>query len=154
MNKFMQEAIEEAKKGITCHEGGPFGAVIVKNGKIISRSHNQVVSHNDPTAHAEMQAIRKACEKLNTFNLKGCEIYSTGEPCPMCYSAIHWARIDKIYYGCSRKDAAEIGFDDQLLYDVLKGQHPDKQIESKQIERKSCLEPFKKWQENDSKTPY
>jgi guanine deaminase len=150
----MQEAIKEAKKGITDHEGGPFGAVIVKSGEIISRGHNQVVTHNDPTAHAEMQAIRKACEKLKTFSLEGCEIYSTSEPCPMCYSAIHWARIDKIYYGCSRKDAAEIGFDDQLLYDVLKGKSPQKHIHSEQIERKACLAPFKEWQDSDNKIPY
>jgi guanine deaminase len=118
---FMKEAIKEAKKGIDNNEGGPFGAVIVKNGKIIGRGHNQVVKLKDPTAHAEIQAIRDACKNINDFSLKGAVLYCTCEPCPMCFSAIHWARIDKVIYAATRKDAAKIGFDDQLLWDICEG---------------------------------
>jgi guanine deaminase len=154
MNPYMQAAIEEAEKSVDSLDGGPFGAVVVKDGKIISRGHNQVVKSHDPTAHAEMQAIRKAAEFLETFDLSGCVIYTTGEPCPMCYSAIHWARIDKIYYGCTRADAAAIGFDDELIYDVLKGKVKHARLKEEQIERDACLKPFNHWHDNSEKTPY
>lgn len=114
----MRIAIDEAKKGIK-KGGGPFGAVIVKNNKLIAKAHNAVTLSNDPTAHAEICAIRKACKKLKTFDLHGCVIYSTCEPCPMCFSAIHWARISTVFYGTTKKDAMLIGFDDKLLYDIL-----------------------------------
>ena len=108
MNKYMRMAINEAKKGITNGHGGPFGAVIVKDGIVVGKGHNQVVKNNDPTCHGEMMAIHKACKKLGTFNLEGCEIYTTGEPCPMCLAAILWANISKVYYCCNIHDTAEI----------------------------------------------
>lgn len=154
MNKFMKIAIEEANKSIKAKEGGPFGAVIVKNGEIIAQGHNQVIGTHDPTAHAEIQVIREAAKKLDDFDLSGCEIYTTGEPCPMCYSAIHWARIDKIYYGCTREDAADIGFDDALLYDVMEGKKKHAHLAKEQVDRESCLVPFKKWNKMTDKTPY
>ena len=114
---FMEEAIKEAYKGIKNNEGGPFGAVIVKNGKIIAKSHNQVVKKQDPTCHGEMMAIRLACKKLKTFDLSGCVIYTTGFPCPMCMGACKWAHIKKVYYGCNENDATQIGFDDKKFYE-------------------------------------
>lgn len=150
MNKFMRAAIKEAEKGIFNNEGGPFGAVIVKNGKIIARGHNQVVKNNDSTCHGEMMAIRKACKKLGTFNLNGCEIYTTGEPCPMCLGAILWARIDKIYYGCNVVDTEMIGFDDLDFY---------KRIDNKtefmfEINREECLKLYEKYKAQIDKTSY
>ena len=150
MNKFMRAAIKEAEKGIFNNEGGPFGAVIVKNGKIIARGHNQVVKNNDSTCHGEMMAIRKACKKLGTFNLNGCEIYTTGEPCPMCLGAILRARIDKIYYGCNVVDTEMIGFDDLDFY---------KRIDNKtefmfEINREECLKLYEKYKAQIDKTTY
>ena len=112
MNKFMQIAIDEAYEGIKNKDGGPFGSCIVKNGEVIASSHNCVLKNNDPTCHGEIETIRKACAKLNTFDLSGCEIYTTGEPCPMCLCACMWAKIDKIYYGCTIEENAKIGFHD------------------------------------------
>jgi guanine deaminase len=112
----MRRAIELARLGMTSGAGGPFGAVVVKNGEIIGEGHNRVVATNDPTAHGEIVAIREACKRLGYFSLEGCEIHTTGEPCPMCLGAIHWARIGKIYYGFSISDAAAIGFDDSEFY--------------------------------------
>lgn len=117
--RLMHAAITEAAAGLAAAEGGPFGAVIVRDGRVVARGHNQVVAHNDPTAHAEVQAIRAACRALGTFDLSGCEIYATCEPCPMCFAAIHWARLDSLHYGASRQDAAAIGFDDAEIYEVL-----------------------------------
>ena len=116
MNPFMQEAIEQARIGIREGHGGPFGAVIVKDGKIIGRGHNQVVKDNDPTCHGEVMAIHDACKALGSFDLSGCEIYTTGEPCPMCLGAILWANIDKVYYGCNVLDTDRIGFRDDVFY--------------------------------------
>src|SRR5512136_691190 len=113
MRKFMRMAIREAEKGMRRNEGGPFGAVIVKDGKVVARAHNRVIKTNDPTAHAEVVAIRKATAKLKRFDLSDCEIYASCEPCPMCFAAIHWAKMRTLYFGCSRKDAAAIGFDDK-----------------------------------------
>ena len=112
MNPFMKLAIDEARKGIHDNHGGPFGAVIVKNGEVIASSHNHVLEKNDPTCHAEMEVIRDASKKLNSYSLAGCEIYTTGRPCPMCRSAIQWAKIDKVYFGCDYSDAGKIGFDE------------------------------------------
>lgn len=151
MNKYMQEALKEALKGIKNKDGGPFGCVIVNKGKIVSKTHNTVISSNDPTNHAEINAIRKACKKLNTFNLKDCELYTTCEPCPMCFSAIHWARIKKVYFACNRKDATKIGFDDSILYDILKGKIKEKQFIQKEIDRKECLIVFKEWKNKKGK---
>ena len=145
MNKFMRMAINEAKKGITSHHGGPFGAVIVKDGAVIAKGHNQVLKNNDPTCHGEMMAIHKACKKLKTFDLTGCEIYTTGYPCPMCMSAIMWANIDKIYYGCNVIDTDGIGFRDAKFYDM---QREDKMKEFvKEIDREACLKLYSDYKE-------
>lgn len=117
MNKFMELAINEAKKGIRNKEGGPFGSVIVKDGKVVGRGHNKVVANNDPTAHGEMMAIRDASNRLGTFDLTGCELYTTHYPCPMCRCAIMWANIKKVYYGCTVEDTAKIGFRDKDFYE-------------------------------------
>lgn len=153
-NKFMQIAIEEAKKGVQKKDGGPFGAVIVKDGKVISKAHNMVIKTNDPTNHAEMVAIRKACKKLGRFDLSDCEIYSSSESCPMCFSAIHWAKIKKAYYGCTRKDAEKIGFDDKFIYDVLSGKAKKKQVKIEWLNREEALVPFKMWKEKKDKVRY
>lgn len=116
MNPFMQLAVEEAKLGIHSRHGGPFGAVVVKDGKVIGKGHNQVVKQNDPTCHGEIMAIRDACKNLGTFDLSGSEIYTTGEPCPMCLGAILWANIGKVYYGCNVIDTEKIGFRDDNFY--------------------------------------
>ena len=145
MNEFMKLAIDEAILGMGNNDGGPFGAVIVRNGKIISFAHNEVVKTNDPTAHAEVVAIRKASSKLSRFDLSDCEIYSSCEPCPMCFAAIHWAKIKKLYYGSTKEDAANVNFDDKYIYDVIKGTAKELQVEVLQINRKESLEPFKKW---------
>src|ERR1700712_5002183 len=117
--KFMQMAIDLAEYNVKEGQGGPFGAVIVKDGMVLARSANKVVPTNDPTAHAEISAIRLACQELGTYNLEGCEIYTSCEPCPMCLGAIYWARIDKIYYANTKADAADIGFDDHFIYKEL-----------------------------------
>lgn len=152
MSHFMKIAIEEACNGVSNNDGGPFGAVIVRDGEIISKAHNEVAKTNDPTAHAEIVAIRKASSKLKRFNLSDCEIYTSCEPCPMCLSAIHWARIKKIYYGCTKEDAAKIGFDDHYIYDAIKGK--EKKLKETQIERNECLKPFKLWESKTDKIQY
>ncbi len=156
MNKkyFMQKAIKEAYRGMRKNDGGPFGAVIVKNEKIIASGHNEVLKTNDPTMHAEIAAIRKAAKKLKRFDLSDCEIYSTCEPCPMCFGAIHWAKIKKLYFGCSRKDAAKIGFDDKFIYDVIRGEAKKKQVAVSQIEKDKCLKIFRAWENKKDKKQY
>ncbi|MGM0396787.1 MAG: nucleoside deaminase [Bacillota bacterium] len=154
MNRYMEAAIKEAIAGIEKRDGGPFGTVIVKDGKIVGSGHNMVIGTNDPTAHGEMVAIREASKTLGNFDLSGCELYTTCEPCPMCYGAIHWARIRKVYYGATREDAAKIGFDDQLLYEVLQRQDRLTQIELVQIDRKECLEVFEKYEEDEERQLY
>jgi guanine deaminase len=154
MNEFMEAAVLEAKKGIEVRDGGPFGAVIVKDGKIIARGHNKVVSSHDPTAHAEVVVIRNASEKLGRFDLSDCELYTTCEPCPMCYSAIHWAKIKKFYYGATRKDAAAIGFDDEYLYAVLSGEKKDDTLDKEAMDREKCLEAFDQFTEDKNRTMY
>lgn len=141
MNKFMELAINEAKKGIRNKEGGPFGSVIVKDGKVVGRGHNKVVANNDPTAHGEMMAIRDACNRLGTFDLTGCELYTTSEPCPMCKCAIMWANIKKVYYGCTVNDAEDIGFRDV----VFATQSP----ESIEVDRAECLNLFEEYKNTD-----
>jgi len=150
----MKKAIEEAFCGLEKNDGGPFGAVIVRNGEIIATGHNEVIKTNDPTVHAEMVAIKKASAKLNRFDLSDCEIYSSCEPCPMCFSAIHWAKIKNLYYGCTREDAAKIGFDDKFIYDVIKGCAKKKQVEINQIDRKECLKPVAEWEQKKDKVQY
>lgn len=154
MNKFMKIAIEEAMAGMENNDGGPFGAVIVRNGVIISRAHNQVIKTNDPTAHAEVTAIRKASSTLGKFDLSDCIIYSSCEPCPMCFAAIHWAKIKTLYYGSTRQDAANIDFDDQYIYDVINGTAKNLQVEVLQIDRTESLEAFKKWKIKTDRVQY
>lgn len=140
MNKFMRMAIKEAKKGIESHHGGPFGAVIVKDGKVVGKGHNQVLKNNDPTCHGEIMAIHKACKNLKTFDLSGCELYTTGEPCPMCYAAILWANIDKVYYGCTIQDNENIGFRDKKFYEMQQPEFRNRVV--KELDREKCLELF------------
>lgn len=154
MNKYMQIAINEAEEGVEKGHGGPFGAVVVCNGEIIAKGHNEVPYANDPTAHAEINAIRRAARRLKTFDLSGCELYSTCEPCPMCLAAIHWAKIKKVYWGANRKDAAGIGFDDEYIYDVIKGTAEEQKVETEELERTACLKPMKRWEEKEDKIEY
>jgi len=152
-NKFMLRAIalsiESVKTG-----GGPFGSIIVKDDKIISEGFNKVTSTNDPTAHGEIVAIRDACKKLNNFNLKGNELYSTCEPCPMCLSAIYWARIDKIYYANTREDARKIDFDDSLIYSEFKKNINERKIPMIQMLRNEALKAFELWDKKTDKVKY
>jgi len=150
----MEVAIVEAKKGVAAGHGGPFGAVIVRNNEIIACDHNRVVESNDPTNHAEINVIREASQKLGRFDLSDCEIYSTCEPCPMCIAAVHWAKMKKLYFGCTRNDAAEIDFDDQFIYDVIKGMNTNKQVIIEQIDRENCLVPFSLWRGKEDKIQY
>ncbi len=151
---FMQMAIALSEKNVRENLGGPFGAVIVKNGQVIAASANQVVPSNDPTAHAEVSAIRLACQELNTYILSGCEIYTSCEPCPMCLAAIYWARIDKIYYANTKVDAAAIGFDDHFIYQELDKPIDKRQLPIVQLMRDEALSAFKLWGESGTKTDY
>lgn len=145
MNMYMKMAKEIAEKGMNNNEGGPFGAVITdKEGNIISTGNNKVLKNNDPTAHAEITAIRDACAKLKTYDLSNYILYTSCEPCPMCLSAIIWSNIKEIYYACTREDAAQIGFRDDLIYDYLSGKETDL-IKLNHIDRENCLSIFKKY---------
>lgn len=148
MNKYMKIANELAQQNILTNHGGPFGAVIVKDGVIVGKGNNQVVLKNDPTAHAEIVAIRAACKTLNTFNLTGCEIYTNCYPCPMCLSAIMWANIKKVYYGTNLEDAEKIGFKDKKIYDYLKN-NDNNILNIEQLNYNECLELFKEYQRNN-----
>ncbi|TWE04896.1 guanine deaminase [Neobacillus bataviensis] len=153
-DKFMVEAIDEALANVmTCH-GGPFGAIVVKEGKIIGRGRNEVTALNDPTAHAEVQAIREACQTLKSFQLEDCEIYTSCEPCPMCIGAIYWARPKAVYYACTKEDAAKIGFDDQFIYDQLALPFEARKIPMKQIFPANGDLPFKTWKKSQNKVEY
>lgn len=152
----MKIAVKEAFKGIRTGDGGPFGAVIVRKGRVIAQGHNMVLKTNDPTNHAEVVAIRKATAKLKRFDLSDCEIYSSCEPCPMCFSAIHWAKFRKLYFGCTASDAAKIGFDDKFIYDVLckKVKKGSQQVKVVKKARNECLKPFKEFQKMEGKKMY
>jgi guanine deaminase len=153
MNYFMQTAIDEAWHGMDHNHGGPFGAVIVKDGEIISRAHNDVLRTNDPTAHAEILAIRQASGILDRFNLSDCEIYTTSEPCPMCLAAIYWARIRTVYFGSGKEDVARIGFDDSRFYELIKrGNNPE--LSRINIEKEKCMELLKRWEKKPDKQMY
>jgi len=151
---FLQAAIREAQKGMRHNHGGPFGAVIVHAGHIIARGHNQVLKNNDPTAHAEIVAIRRAAARLGRVDLDDCEIWSTCEPCPMCFAAIHWARIPLLHYGCTRDDAAAIGFDDALIYAVIRGEAGVEPVTRLQLGRPECLALFNEWREKKDRQSY
>ena len=150
---FMNRAIELSINNIK-NNGGPFGCVIVHNNKIIAEGVNRVTSNNDPTAHAEIVAIREACKKLNTFNLQGTQLYTSCEPCPMCLSAMYWAHIDKIFYGNSRNDAAKINFDDKFIYDEFKVKMSHRKIPLVQLCSDNAITAFKLWEEEENKIRY
>ena len=152
-NEFMKRAIELSIESVN-NGGGPFGCVIVKDAKIVSEGSNKVTSTNDPTAHGEIVAIRNACEKLNNFNLIGSELYSTCEPCPMCLSAIYWARIDKIYYANTREDARKIDFDDSLIYSEFMKNINERKIPMIQMMRSEALKAFDLWDKKEDKVKY
>ncbi len=153
-NEFMTEAlrlaVENAKEG----QGGPFGAVVVHDGKIIARGVNQVTETNDPTAHAEVVAIREACRVLGSFQLTDCELYASCEPCPMCLGAVYWARPDRIYYAATRSDAASAGFDDSLIYDEIPQEPKARSLPCVHLERSDSGEPFEVWGDNQGRTEY
>lgn len=151
---FMDVAISNAIKGMKNNEGGPFGCVIVKDGEIIGKGNNKVTSTNDPTAHAEILAIRDACENLNSFQLDGCIIYTSCEPCPMCLGAIYWARPDKVYFGSNKKDAAKIDFDDDFIYKELPLPYNKRSIPFEQINKEKAVKVFELWSEKEDKTKY
>ena len=149
MERAIALSLESVKSG-----GGPFGAVIIKNNEIISEGMNRVTKNNDPTAHGEIVAIRNACKNLNNFSLKGCELYTSCEPCPMCLSAIYWSRIDKIYYANTRDDAKKIDFDDSLIYSELTKKIKERKIPTTQLMRDEALQGFKLWKNTENKVKY
>lgn len=152
--KFMQEAIELSRTGINNNEGGPFGCVIVKGNEIVGRGNNKVTSTNDPTAHAEVVAIRDACNNLGTFQLDDCEVYTSCEPCPMCLGAIYWARPKVIYFANNREDAADAGFDDSMIYDEMAATIEQRKIPIKTLGRDEAIKVFNEWKEKTDKTAY
>ena len=150
---FMRQAIQLAVENIK-NGGGPFGAVIVKDGKVIATGVNRVTANNDPTAHAEVSAIRAACEALGTFSLEGCDIYSSCEPCPMCLGAIYWAHLDHLYYGANKHDAAAAGFDDQFIYEELDLTIESRRLKTEVVIPQEAQAPFTLWKEYDERTEY
>lgn len=150
----MRQAIKLSAEKMEAGFGGPFGAVVVKDGVVIGEGFNQVTTHNDPTAHAEVVAIRQACEALGNFDLSGCEIYTSCEPCPMCLSAIYWARLDRIYYANSRHDAARIGFDDEFLYREVCTPIEKRVVPTSQLLAEEAAEAFTAWENKEDKVPY
>ncbi len=147
MNKFMTIAVEEARTGIRAGHGGPFGCVIVRDGEVIGRGHNEVVRRKDPTCHGEVMAIRNACKNIGSFDLSGCELYTTAEPCPMCAGAIMWANIAKVYYGCNIADTDSIGFRDKQFYEAPEDI-------SEELDRDACLEVFEEYRNIKGKRNY
>ena len=152
--KFMRMAIELAEQNVKGSAGGPFGAVIVKDGKVVASSANKVMQQNDPTAHAEISAIRLACIALETYYLEGCTIYTSCEPCPMCLGAIYWAHIDKIYFGNTKADAASIGFDDHFIYLELERPMNERKLQIIPLLRDEALSAFRLWKSSESKKDY
>ncbi len=151
---FMREALRLAELGMRENHGGPFGCVVVREGEIVGRGHNRVTSTLDPTAHAEVVAIREACRALGTFELSGCELYTSCEPCPMCLAAIYWARLDRVYFANTRADAAAIGFDDELLYEELALPLERRRLEMKPLLREEGLAAFREWLAKPDKVAY
>jgi guanine deaminase len=153
-NLFMARAIQLSVDNVLSGQGGPFGAVIVKNGSIVAEGANRVTATNDPTAHAEVVAIRQACSRLSTFELKECELYTSCEPCPMCLGAIYWARLDRIYYGSVAADAAQAGFDDSFIYHEIEKPFGTRKLPMVQMMREQALAGFRAWTERPNKVPY
>jgi guanine deaminase len=154
VNAFMKEAIRQAKENVRAGRGGPFAAVVVKDGRVIAAGANSVTSTNDPTAHAEVTAIREACLALGTFQLTGCDIYTSCEPCPMCLGAIYWARPDRVFYAATASDAADAGFDDSFIYEELKRTQAERRIPFEPMMREEGLEPFREWNLKDDRIKY
>lgn len=152
--RFMIEAINMAEENIRSGKGGPFGAIVVKNGEIIAKGANHVTTNNDPTAHAEVVAIREACKVLGDFQLIGCEVYTSCEPCPMCLGAIYWARPDRFYYGGSKQDAAKAGFDDSFIYKEINKNPDQRSIPGFQHLQQEAVKVFQIWLDNENKTEY
>lgn len=152
--KFMRRAIELCRKGVAAGDGGPFGTVIVKDGKVVAEGWNRVVGTNDPTAHGEVVAIREACKQLAGFSLKGCDLYTSGEPCPMCLGAIYWARIDRVFFGFGVKDAAAAGFDDQFIYDQLAKPLDKRMIPEVQVLAKEAQQAIKDYAADPKRVKY
>ena len=150
----MQRAIALAVENVRLGRGGPFGAVIVKDGHIVAEGYNVVTSSCDPTAHAEVTAIRRACATLGQFYLSGCEIFSSCEPCPMCLGAIYWAHLDRIYFGCTHKDAAEVGFDDSAIYQEMRRSLSERKIPIIGMDREEAMVAFDAWKESTGKVEY
>jgi len=151
---FMARAIQLSIKNVLSGQGGPFGAVIVRDSKIVAEGVNRVTATNDPTAHAEVVAIRDACHKLGLFELKGCELYTSCEPCPMCLGAIYWARLARVYFGTVAADAANIGFNDSAIYREFARPHSERSIPMVQMMREQALTAFRAWNDKTDKTPY
>ncbi len=153
-NPFMTQAIRLSIENVESGRGGPFGAVVVKEGKIIAEAANNVTGANDPTAHAEILAIREACKTLNAFELKGCELYTSCEPCPMCLGAIYWAHFDRVFYGNNAADAAKINFDDAFIYEEMALPHPNRKIPMIQMMPEQAIAGFRAWERKGDKTLY
>jgi guanine deaminase len=152
--QFLRQSIDLAADNVKTGQGGPYGAIIVKNNRVVSACGNQVTRSLDPTAHAEIRAIRMACKMLNDFQLTGCVLYTSCEPCPMCLGAIYWARLEKVYYACSREDAAAANFDDSFIYDEIAVSPPQRRIAMLQLELPNGCEPFEIWKQYAGKVPY
>lgn len=152
--KFMRQAIQLSIDSMRAGNGGPFGAIIVKDGKVIAKGSNRVTSTNDPTAHAEVVAIREACKVLGSFQLTGCEIYTSCEPCPMCLGAIYWARPDKMYFANTKTDAAAIGFDDKFIYEEIELEVQNRHLPTEQLLNEEALVAFKEWEQKTDKIEY
>ena len=153
-NEFIKRAVDLARKNLKTGSGGPFGCVIVKNNQIIGEGWNRVIDENDPTSHAEMNAIRNACKNLNSFQLIDCEIYTSCEPCPMCLGAIYWARPSKVYFAANRKEAADIGFDDEYIYKEFELPLPERQIKLEHIKSEEMDAIFEEWKQKSNKITY
>ena len=153
-NQFLQQAIDIARDNVTSLNGGPYGAVIVKNGEILAASGNAVTLNKDPTAHAEIMAIRQACTVLNDFQLNDCILYTSCEPCPMCLGAIYWARLEQVYFACNRYDAAKAGFDDSFIYDEILLHAEKRHIPMQQLELADATKPFLDWNQQNNKVLY
>jgi guanine deaminase len=153
-DEFMRAAVEEAESGMRKNMGGPFGAVVVRDGMIVARGHNEVVGTHDPTAHAEIVAIRRAAMALGRFDLSDCEIYSSCEPCPMCFAAVYWARLKKLYFACTRADAEKIGFDDRIIYDIIAGRAENSQFRAVRLITGNYMRPFEEWFSKSDRTGY
>jgi guanine deaminase len=151
---FMQRAIELAIENVRSGRGGPFGAVVVKDGCIVAEGTNRVTASNDPSAHAEIVAIREACRVLGAFQLEGCEIYTSCYPCPMCFGAIYWARPDRVYFACTAEDAAAAGFDDSFIYNELRALPAERKIKMEPMMRDDALAAFRAWRENPGRIQY